>query len=221
MSEGALQRRLTAWWIFVGGLAVLNFGGRAAADEEPTHDAFYRYDTAAFTLVFYAFILGITLAIGTALGARRAFALYRPASWRRAGLIALGAFVAMWLAAGILDSIFNASEEQGLDPPRITADDVPPFLVNVILIAVLVPIIEELLFRGVGYTLLEQFGTWAAIVLTAIMFALVHGFVEGIPVFFAIGVGLAFVRSRTGSIYPCMIMHGAFNGIQAILGAFL
>ncbi len=37
----------------------------------------------------------------------------------------------------------------------------------------------------------------------------------------AIGAALAFVRSRTGSIYPAMLMHGAFNGTQMLLGAFL
>jgi membrane protease YdiL (CAAX protease family) len=38
-------------------------------------------------------------------------------------------------------------------------------------------------------------------------------------VFFVIGAALAFVRSRTESIYPAMLMHGTFNAIQLIGGA--
>jgi membrane protease YdiL (CAAX protease family) len=220
MNEAGVQRRLAAWWLLVGSLAVLTFAGQAASDDEPAPDAFYQYDTFAIGVLYYAFLFVIGAAIGSGLGLREAFGLRRPDSWKRAVLIMLGAFVAMWVTAGILDAIFHAGEEQGLDPRRITGDDVPPFLVNLGLIAVIVPIVEELIYRGLGFRLLEQFGQWPAILVTALAFALAHGILEGIPVFFVIGVGLGFVRSRTGSIYPPIIMHGVFNGVQAILGAF-
>jgi membrane protease YdiL (CAAX protease family) len=221
MNERAVQRRLAAWWLLVGSLAVVTFGGRAASDGEPDPDAFYRYDTVAFALLYYALLFAIGIAIGSGLGLREAFGLRRPDSWKRAGLIALGAFVAMWLIAGVLDSILHAGEEQGLDPRRITEDDVPAFLLNLGLVALIVPVVEELLYRGLGFRLLVQFGAWPAIVVTALTFALAHGILEGIPVFFVIGVGLGFVRWQTGSIYPAIVMHGVFNGIQAILGALL
>jgi membrane protease YdiL (CAAX protease family) len=125
----------------------------------------------------------------------------------------------MWVIAAILEQIFHAGEEQGLDPEQLTVDRVPPFLVNLALAAIVVPVVEELIYRGIGFTLLAQFGDIAAIVVTGIAFALAHGIVEGIPVFFVIGAALGIVRSRTGSIYPCMVMHGVFNGIQVVLGA--
>ena len=31
------------------------------------------------------------------------------------------------------------------------------------------------------------------------------------------GAGLAFLRSRTGSVYPGMVVHGAFNSIALVL----
>jgi sodium transport system permease protein len=204
-----VSRRLAAWSLLVGSLAVLTFGARAASDEEPDANAFYRYDTVAIAGFYYALLFGIALAIGSGLGVRDAFGLRRPDSWRRAVRIMLGT----------LDAILHAGEEQGLDPRKITADDVPPFLLNVAFIAVVVPIVEELVYRGIGYRLLLQLGGWAAIGVPAFAFALAHGIVEGIPVFFVIGVALGFVRHRTGSIYPAMLMHGIFNGIQAILGA--
>jgi membrane protease YdiL (CAAX protease family) len=219
MSEQRLQRKLIGWWVLVGSIAVLTFGGRAASDSEPANDAFYRYETAAFGVVLYLILLSFVLLIASGLDLREAFALRRPASWSQAALIALGTFVGMWLVAAVLEQIFRAGEEQGLDPERLSVDRVPPFLVNVVLAAVIVPVVEELIYRGIGFTLLAQFGDVAAIVVTAIAFALAHGIVEGIPVFFVIGASLAFVRSRTGSIYPSMLMHGVFNGIQVVLGA--
>jgi membrane protease YdiL (CAAX protease family) len=221
MSERQLQRKLIAWWVLVGSLALLTFGGRAASDSEPARDAFYRYDTAAFGFVLYVLLLSFVLLIATGLDLREAFGLRRPASWRQAALVALGAFVAMWIGAAILEQIFHAGEEQGLDPERLTVDRVPPFLVNLVVVAGVVAVIEELIYRGIGFRLLQQFGDLAAIAVTSFAFALAHGIVEGIPVFFVIGAALGFVRSRTGSIYPSMLMHGVFNGIQLVLGALI
>jgi membrane protease YdiL (CAAX protease family) len=219
MSEQRLQRKLIGWWLLVGSIAVLTFGGRAASDSEPARDTFYRYETAAFGVVLYLVLLSFALLIASGLDLREAFALRRPASWGRAALVALGAFVGMWIVAAILEQIFHAGEEQGLDPERLTVDRVPPFLVNLALAAIVVPVVEELIYRGIGFRLLAQFGDIAAIVVTAIAFALAHGIVEGVPVFFVIGAALGVVRSRTGSIYPAMLMHGVFNGIQVVLGA--
>ena len=214
-----MQRKLIWWWVLVGSIAVFSFAGRAASDDAPDNEVFYRYDTVAVGLVLYLLLFSFALLIATGLDFREAFALRPPASWRRAALTALGAFVAMWVLAAVLEQLFHAGEEQGLDPKQLSTDLLPPFLLNLVLAAVIVPVVEELIYRGLGFTLLVQFGDLAAISMTAIAFALAHGIVEGIPVFFVIGAALAFVRSRTNSIYPSMIMHGTFNGIQVILGA--
>ena len=217
--QQTLQRRLVYWWILVGSIAVLSFGGRAGSNNEPDPNIFYRYDTVVLGLILYLLLLGLVLIIATGLDLRETFALRRPASWKRAGLIALGAFVAMWIVAALLELAFHAGEEQGLDPDRLSMDKLAPFLLNVVLAALVVPVVEELIYRGLGFRLLVQFGDTAAIVVTALAFALAHGILDGIPVFFVIGSALAFVRSRTRSIYPSMLMHGLFNGVQVVLGA--
>ena len=219
MNERVLQRKLVWWWVLVGAIAVFSFAGQATSGDAPNREAFYRYDTVVVGTILYLLLVSFALLIATGLNLRDAFALRRPASWRRAALIALGAFVTMWIVAGILEQIFHAGEEQGLDPRQLSVDVLPPFLLNLVLAAIFVPVVEELIYRGIGFTLLVQFGDLAAIALTAFMFALAHGILDGIPVFFVIGTALAFVRSRTKSIYPCMLMHGLFNGIQVILGA--
>jgi membrane protease YdiL (CAAX protease family) len=219
MSEQRLQRKLVAWWALVGSLSVLLFVANESSDEPPDDDTLYQYETGLASIPYYLLLLGLVAWISGGLDRREAFGLRRPASWRRAAWLAVGVFVAMWVVAGVLDELLGAGEEQGLDPRQITTDDIPAFLLSALVLALIGPIVEELTFRGLGFHLLSQFGDWAAIVVTGLAFALAHGIVEGIPVFFVIGAALAFVRARTGSIYPAMVMHCVFNGIQLIVGA--
>jgi membrane protease YdiL (CAAX protease family) len=217
--QPSLQRRLVGWWALVGTLSVLAFAANAA-DPEPVTDALFRYETAIVGTVFYLLVLGITLVIASGFDPRESFALRRPTSWGTAIGLSVGLLVVLLVVATALEPIFGAGEEQGLDPTGWDPDRAPQFVANFILTALIAPVVEELVFRGIGFFLLEQFGQAAAIVVTAIAFSLTHGITEGIPVFFIIGVGLAFMRSRTKSIYPPVLMHAGFNGIGVIGGLF-
>jgi uncharacterized protein len=44
-----------------------------------------------------------------------------------------------------------------------------------------------------------------------IMFGLWHGLIEALPVLVVFGLCLAYLRARTDSIYPGMILHAFFN----------
>jgi membrane protease YdiL (CAAX protease family) len=74
------------------------------------------------------------------------------------------------------------------------------------------------MFRGVGYGLLERFGPGRAAVLVGLAFALVHGLLIGFPVIATFGIGLASLRGRSDSIYPCMLLHGSFNAFGLAVG---
>ena len=52
--------------------------------------------------------------------------------------------------------------------------------------------------------------------LTALIFAASHGLVELLPAAAAVGVGLAFLRSRTASVYPGMIVHVLLNSLGVV-----
>jgi membrane protease YdiL (CAAX protease family) len=214
-----IQRRLIGWWALVGTLAVLGFAANAS-DPEPVRDALYRYETAVVGFLFYLIVLGIVLAIASGFDPREAFALRRPTSWGTAIGLSVGLLVVLLVVAAALEPIFGAGEEQGLDPTGWDSDRAPALALNFVLTALMAPLVEELLFRGLGFFLLEQFGQIAAIAVTAIAFALTHGIAVGLPVFFIIGVGLGFMRSRTKSLYPPVLMHAGFNGIGVIAGVF-
>jgi membrane protease YdiL (CAAX protease family) len=217
IDERRLQRKLIAWWALVGVLAVLGFSAQAA-DEEPAQDVLYRYSTFVFGSFFYLLVLAVVLLIASGIDRREAFALRRPSSWGLAAGLAVGLLVSLLIVASVLEPVLGAGDEQGLDPTGWDSDRAFAFALNAFVTAVLGPIVEEALFRGIGFYLLAQFGQVAAIVVTAIAFALTHGILVGLPIFFIIGVGLGFIRSRTGSIYPPVLLHAGFNGIALIGG---
>jgi membrane protease YdiL (CAAX protease family) len=86
-----------------------------------------------------------------------------------------------------------------------------------VLVAVFVPIVEELMFRGLGYSLLARYGIPAAIVGTGVLFALGHGVIEGLPIFVFLGLGLAYIRYRADSVYPTIALHSCFNALALVL----
>jgi membrane protease YdiL (CAAX protease family) len=70
---------------------------------------------------------------------------------------------------------------------------------------------EELLFRGFLQGSLEhKLGRWRGVLLTSILFAVLHDPWRLIPVFF-IGLLLGYLASRGGSIYYAMVAHAVTN----------
>lgn len=219
--EQALGRKLLAWWVLVGTLILIGFlSASAAEDEADRSDAVYQYQFGIGGLLVYALLIGIVFLIARGLDWRETFALKRPTSWKRAGGLTIGLLVAVFIVGAILEAIFHAGEEQGLDPAGWQPDRAGALILSFLAIAVAAPLAEELTFRGLGYYLLSQFGVAAAIVITGLTFALAHGLIVGIPVFFVIGAGLAYLRYRTDSLYPPILVHMAFNGLQLVIGVF-
>jgi hypothetical protein len=64
--------------------------------------------------------------------------------------------------------------------------------------------------------LLFPYGKWTAILATGVLFGLAHGLLIALPVLVVFGIAVAWVRFRTGSVYPGMILHGTFNGVALI-----
>ena len=90
----------------------------------------------------------------------------------------------------------------------------------ILLAAVFAPIGEELLFRGWLYTSLRAtFGLAASILVVSVLFALAHW--ESTHLYalavFPVGLGLAWIRERTGSIKASIAVHGLYNGIASVL----
>src|SRR4029453_5312300 len=116
MTDKRLQRRLTAWWVLIGVLTLLNFSAYFSDGDTP-NDVLYRDEAAIVGFFFYMLILGVILLSGWGLEGRETFALRRPRSWGVALGLAVLLVFAMLIVAAALEPVLHAGEAQGLDPP--------------------------------------------------------------------------------------------------------
>lgn len=203
---------LAAWTTFVVAFASLSYTVRFT-EGKPDKDVLYQWSTVANALVQYAIIGLIVYGIaGLAKRSRRElFALRAPTSWWVAAGIGLAIGIGMAVLTAALGPLLHPGREQGVTPDVWEPKHAAAYVANGIVICIVAPIVEELTFRGLGYSLLVRFGRWTAIVLVGVAFGLAHGLVEAFPFLAAFGAALAYLRSRVDSVYPGMIVHGVFN----------
>jgi membrane protease YdiL (CAAX protease family) len=213
-----LKARLIGWSAFVCFFALLAYASHFSG-EKPPEDVAYRWDSSILGLIQYAIVFGVIWLLTLGLDRRQFLAVRRPASWWRATGIAALVLIAVF-AAGAAVAAFggDAEKEQGLIPESFDSDKIAQFAAFTAIVTVVAPIVEELMFRGVGYGLLERFGRTTAVVIVGLAFAVTHGLVAGFPVIATFGIGLAYLRSRTDSIYPCILLHASFNAAGLAIG---
>jgi membrane protease YdiL (CAAX protease family) len=208
-----MRAPLALWSSFVLAFTTLSYTFRFTSGKPPK-DLLYRWSTVVGNLVQFAIIAAIVYGIAGLSGERRrVLALRRPTSWRTAFRIGLGVGVGIYVLTIALGPILHPNREQGVTPDTWEPRHLAAYIANGIVIAVVAPIVEELTFRGLGYSLLVRYGRWAAIIGTGVAFGLAHGLVNAFPFLAAFGIGLAYLRSRVDSVYPGMIVHGLFNAI--------
>jgi hypothetical protein len=203
---------LALWSGFVLVFAALSYTFRFT-EGKPPKDLLYQWTTVEGNLIQFAVIAAIVYGIAGLGRRRQLLALRRPTSWRRASGIAIGIGIGMIVLTRLLGPILSPGREQGVTPDTWQPEHAAAYVANGVVIAVVAPLIEELTFRGLGYSLLVRFGRWTAIVLVGLSFGLAHGLVQAFPFLAAFGAGLAYLRSRVDSVYPGMIVHGLFNAV--------
>jgi membrane protease YdiL (CAAX protease family) len=203
---------LTLWSGFVLVFAALSYTLRFT-EGEPPEDFLYEWSTVVGNLFQFGIIAAIVYGIAGLGNRRTLFAWRPPTSWSRALGIGLAVGIGTTLLTVLLEPVLHPGQEQGITPDTWQPDHAAAYVANGAVIAVVAPIVEELTFRGLGYSLLLRFGRWTAIVLVGLAFGVAHGLVEAFPFLAAFGAGLAYLRSRVDSVFPGMIVHGLFNAI--------
>ena len=217
VSEDRSRGRLAGWLLLVGALAALGYVGRATGGK-PASDVLYRYETAVGSVAVYAVLFAVVVfGLGRGLPKAEFFALRRPPSWRRALGYVLAGYVAIFLGAGLLLLVLDAGDEQGLTPDGWDSSRAGAYAANFAAVALVGPVVEELLYRGAGVSLLLHYGPGVSTVATAIGFGLGHGLVLALPALVVFGLVTAVVRLRTQSVYPPMLVHIAFNATSLIV----
>jgi uncharacterized protein len=205
------RTRLVCWIALVAAVSALEYSARfSGSTTKSTRNDVYSYSAFVNGLIFYGLIFGVILAI--AFDRTDLFALRRPA--RRAAQLAAGVLVAtyLWEFVVVLLPVRNPGREQGLTPTHWEPSHAGAFAANVVLFTVVAPVVEELTFRGVGQSLLRFTGRWPSILLVGVAFGVWHGLVQALLILIPFGVGLAYLRDRTRSVVPGMVVHALFNG---------
>ncbi|PQJ53313.1 CPBP family intramembrane glutamic endopeptidase [Psychrosphaera saromensis] len=90
----------------------------------------------------------------------------------------------------------------------------------VIAVCIIAPIVEEVIFRGVIFSRLQnsRVGSPDAIVYTSIFFCILHVHYELIIMRYTllIGVMLGFISLKTSNIWYCIILHMMVNVFSTI-----
>jgi len=144
----------------------------------------------------------------------------RPVSFRRALLsFALGA--ALNVVVAVVLSMIPFPEEL-MESYSVNTEGLTlgPLWLQILTAVILVPIVEECIFRGLVFTRFRRgMPVLLAGLLSALLFGVVHGHI--ISVAYAFGLGILFVllmgRSRD-SILVTVLCHMGFNGANYLLG---
>jgi uncharacterized protein len=171
---------------------------------------------AMLALFFVSALVALAVAVAP-LGWRAVPAL----GFRRAGFwpIVLGTVGALIVSVTVTQlGIEPEGVKQAMDVARTPA----LFMASLAVMAVLAPLVEEAVFRGLLYGWLAgRWGTTVAWLVSSVLFAAAH--VEPAHAILVLPLGLWFgwLRRRTDSLWPSLVAHIVNNGLAVTAAALL
>ncbi len=84
--------------------------------------------------------------------------------------------------------------------------------------AILAPIAEEIVFRGVVLTALSKRHKLVSALISAVLFAASHMSLDQLAYTFVLGFFLALLAQRSGRLLPCILVHSANNLLTLAAG---
>lgn len=94
---------------------------------------------------------------------------------------------------------------------------VPTLVLSSISTCIFAPICEEFLFRGLILQKLRKYGDFFALLVSSIMFGILHGNFSQTPFAFIVGLALGFAVIETGSLFSSIIIHFLVNSISTAI----
>jgi uncharacterized protein len=175
-------------------------------------------------VAFYGFIY---LALYLTLKTRYGKPVFASLGWRRTrfnlGIAVLGGAVLAFAISGLAALLHTPQVPSPLDRFLKSPVDLALFAALAVTLA---PLFEELFFRGFLQPLLSRtFGMVAGILITALVFGLLHAPEYAWAWQYVVAVSLAgavfgWVRARTNSIIPSTLMHACYNLVFVIALVF-
>jgi membrane protease YdiL (CAAX protease family) len=136
-------------------------------------------------------------------------------------LVSLGATLAITVL--LVSALFPTAAQTPIEKMISSARSLYIFALFGIFVA---PTFEEIIFRGFLFKVFSDMsGPALAVPATAALFALLHAFQlwgnwPAVALIFAVGFVLAFLRNRSGSLIPGLIVHTSYNAMLFGMYAF-
>ncbi len=94
-------------------------------------------------------------------------------------------------------------------------------LVSMLIMVLLAPIAEELIFRKMLIDRVVRYGEGCAVLLSGVMFGLFHGNLNQFAYAFTLGVFFGFIYVKTGKIVYTILMHMVVNFLGSVVSLLL
>jgi len=136
-------------------------------------------------------------------------------------LLVAVAFIAAYFVAvfiNLLGEILISMMGNLIIPDIPFATDPAEYVMLLFIIAGSAGICEEILFRGFILRAYEKLGMWPNIIITALLFSILHLNIQNILAPFFLGIILGFVVYKTNSIFAGILGHFINNAISVTWG---
>lgn len=170
----------------------------------------------ALTVSFVIGLVGVAAAVAP-LG-RAAFPAlgFRGVGWRP---IVFGS-IATLVVSIVVSQV--GPEPQGVKEALKVSRDPAQFLASLAVMAVLAPLVEELVFRGLLYGwLASRWNSGLAWIVSSLAFAAAHYEPAHIVIVLPLGLLFGWLRRRTDSLVPSICAHVANNAFAVFAAAYL
>jgi membrane protease YdiL (CAAX protease family) len=210
-----VTKKISLWWLAApAALFGLNFVTGHPAQRNAVYNGTFVATTAISELIIVGYVFAAVILSGAP--PRDTLALRRPGlPLRRVAVMTALAAILVAAVELVFDPLVHADTKQGITPNH-TPQSTHQWLelaIACLVLCLIVPFAEELLFRGLSFAALGRF----AVPGSAALFAAAHGLVALLVPTFVAGLLLAELRRRTDSVFPGMAAHAFLNGTALVL----
>jgi len=176
-------------------------------------------DREMLTILGAFFVIGLlAVVVAAAPLGRTAFPALglRPANWK---YLVFGPVATLALSVAVSQL---GIEPQGMKQVIEVVREPRQLIVSLLLLAVLAPLVEELVFRGLLYGWVAgRWGSVAAWIVSSLAFAAAHYEPAHIVLVLPLGLLFGWLRRRTDSLLPSLFSHIVNNGFALLAAVYL
>ena len=127
-------------------------------------------------------------------------------------------FVMLYISAWMIKLFPQWAQPQTATELIMQAEGIWESAAVIVMVSVLAPVSEELLFRGYIYhSMRQQYSMWFSVIMTSLMFGCMHYDLFRLLPLTLVGVCLNLIAIRSDSLWGSMVMHGVWNFMMAAI----